>query len=189
MHKRQAGNATLIIIIVLVVLALGGASLLVWSRQNNKSNVSDTSKDSTTLTTPKLAEKKENTTESILGVELLLQHSGDQDLLPSETPATFVEYMAARLNDFDCDFNENPSAGFAISKISPRFVAGGVGCLGGAATVWYLTTAGWEELGYQSHVPCSKLVELAIPSDFLSECYDDASAGEEVIANPNGSLN
>jgi len=189
MYKRQSGNATLIIIIVLVVLTLAGAGWLVWSRQNNKSNDADTAKNISTLTTPKVVEKEEDTTESIIEVELLLQHSGDQDLLPSETAATFVEYMTERLNDFDCDFNENPSAGFTISKISPRFVAGGIGCLGGASTVWYLTTAGWEELGFQSQVPCSKLVELAIPSDFLSECYDDTSAGEEIISNPNGPLN
>lgn len=188
MYKRQSGNANLIIIIVLVALAVISAGVLVWSRQD-KNKKDDASSDSTVLTTPKVAEKEEDVEETILEVDLMLQHSGDEDLLPAETPETFVEYMQARLNDFDCDFNENPNAGFTISKISPRFIAGGVGCLGGAATVWYLTTAGWEELGYQSHVPCSKLSELAIPSDFLAECYDDSSETEEVIANPNGPLN
>ncbi|MEK7471803.1 MAG: hypothetical protein AAB624_01010 [Patescibacteria group bacterium] len=189
MHKRQSGNANLIIIIVLVVLAVIGAGLFLWSRQDDKNDNADTESDSTTITTPIIAEKEEDTTETILDVELLLQRSGYEDLLPAETPATFKEYIAARLNDFDCDFVESPSGGYTITKISPRFVAGGIGCLGGAATVWYLTTAGWEELGFQSYVPCTTLVEFAIPSEFLNDCYDDSSPGEEIIPNPNGPLN
>lgn len=188
MHKRQSGSATLVIIVVLVSLGVIGAGLFVWSRQGDKTSNVDTSTDSTTIIVPKIAEK-EDTAETILEVELLLQRSGDEDMLPAETPETFVEYMTARLNDFDCDFVESPTAGFTISKISPRFVAGSISCMGGAAAVWYLTTAGWEELGYQSNVPCSQLVELAIPSDFLAECYDDGSPGEEIIPNPNGPLN
>lgn len=189
MHKRQSGSANLIIIIALVVLVVLGAGWLVWSRQDDNSNDTEVTTDSTTQVTPKLVEKEEDKAETILEVELLLQHSGDEDLLPTETAATFIEYMASRLNDFECDYVESPSAGFGITKISPRFVSGSISCLGGAATVWYLTTAGWEELGYQSYVPCSRLAELAIPSDFLSECYDDTSPGEEIIPNPNGPLN
>lgn len=185
--RKQSGNLYLIIIILVAIMVIG-SGIFVWSRKDSK-NTEDKKKDTSQVETPTLAEKEEDVTETITEVDLLLQHYGDQELLPSETPATFIDYISTRLNDFDCDFSENSEAGFKISKISPRFVAGSIGCLGGAATAWYLTTAGWEELGYQSHVPCSKLEELAIPSDFLAECYDDTSEGEEVLPNPNGPLN
>lgn len=178
----------MIIIITFVVLAIAGAAFFVWGRKDESSKQS-TQSNTTSTTKPKVVEKSEVVPESILEVELLLQRTGDEELLPGETALTFKQYMKSRLNDFDCDFTESPAAGFTISKISPRFVAGRISCLGGASTVWYLTTAGWEELGFQSQVPCSKLSEYAIPSDFLSECYDDTSPNEEVVANPNGPLN
>lgn len=189
MHRRQSGNANLIIIIVLVVLVVSGAGLFVWSRQDKKTANTDESTATTSLGTPAIADKDEKIAESILEVEIMLQRPGDEELLPAVTPATFVEYMNVKLNDFDCDFGEFPEGGYSVTKISPRFIAGGLGCGGGASIVWYLTTAGWEELGFQAQVPCSRIVELAIPSEFMSECYDDASPGEEVIANPNGPLN
>lgn len=188
MYKRQSGNVALIVLAVLVVLGLIGAGIFVWSRQDKKIET-NTSQESSTEVVPTTVEKVENVTETIVDVDLLLQHSGDEALLPAETPSSFVEYIKTRLHDFDCDFSENPDAGFVVSKISPRFISGGVSCMGGAGTVWYLTTAGWEELGFQSLVPCSKLVELAIPADFLSNCYDDASQDQETISNPNGLLN
>lgn len=189
MYRRESGNANVIIIIVFVALAIVGAGLFVWSRQDKKTVEKDSSSESTSLGTPAIADKEEDTVETILEVDLLLQRVGDEDLLPAETPATFVEYMTVKLNDFDCDYDEFPEGGFSVSKISPRFIAGGLGCGGGAGIVWYLTTAGWEELGFQSYVPCSELVQLAIPSEFLAECYDDSSVDEPIIPNPNGPLN
>jgi hypothetical protein len=186
--KRQTGNVALIAVILIVAVGLIAAGIFVWSRQDKKVDTNPT-QENNAVVTPKTKEKTEDEAETITKVDLLLQRSGDEDLLPAVTPSTFVEYIKGRLNDFECDFSESPNGGFTISKISPRFVEGSIGCLGGASAVWYLTTAGWEEFGFQSMVPCSKLSELAIPSDFMAECYDDSSSGQETIANPNGKLN
>lgn len=189
MYKKQAGSAQLIIVIVLVVLLSVGAGLFVWNRQNKEDTAKKESKNTSTSTIHKIAVKEKDTTETITEVDLTLQRTGDVALLPSVTPESFVEYMTTKINDFECDFELYPAGGFNVVKISPRFVEGGIGCEGGAGIVWYLTTAGWEELGFQSYVPCSTLVEYAIPSEFIESCYDDTSENEEVIDNPNGPLN
>ncbi len=189
MYKRQSGNVALIVVVVLVILGLIGAGIFVWSRQEGKDSTDDSSQKATTEVVARTVEKSTNEVETIVDVDLLLQYPGDESLLPVGTPETFVAYMKTKLHDFDCNFEENSGAGFNITKISPRFVKGGVGCMGGAGTVWYLTTAGWEELGFQSMIPCSTLVELAIPSEFIDSCYDDSKPGEETVSNPNGVMN
>ena len=188
MNKKQSGNVVVIVLIVVVILALIGAGFYVWSR-NDKKEETNTTQESSTEVVPRTIEKTKDTTEVITNVDVLLQIPGDETKLPPETPDSFVEYIKTKLIDFDCDYTENENAGITVSRVSPRFASGGVGCMGGAGTVWYLTTVGWEELGYQSMIPCSTLVELAIPSEFMAECYDDNSPDQETIANPNGKLN
>lgn len=192
MKRRQSGNAAIIVLVVVTALLIIGVGIFVWQRQNNQPVEVETSDETSNSAeieeAKKTVEKTEPEPEVITEVSLTLQHVGDELKLPDVTPESFVEYMKIRLNDFVCDFVEFPNGGFNVTKISNRFVAGGIGCEGGAATIWYLTGIGWDELGYQSEVPCSSLVERAIPSDFLAQCYDDANP-EAIIDNPNGPLN
>jgi len=124
----------------------------------------------------------------ITEVDLLLQRPGDGSKMPIVTPKSFVTFIESKLGAFECDFDEFPEGGYTISKISDEFIGGSLSsCGGGAAIVWFLDASGWQELGYQSPVPCSELVASKIPSDFLAECYDDADA-ESILGNPNGPL-
>ena len=130
--------------------------------------------------TPALETSKTNITE----VDLLLKKLGDESLLPEVASDSFVEYMKEKLSVFEC---ESETGGITVSKVSSEFVSGGGGCEGGFyAAFWYKIDGEWQELGAQDTIPCTKVVETAIPIEFIDGCFDETTG--TTIANPNGSI-
>lgn len=205
MQKNQ-GNLVVVILIVIAALALitGGGYLVIHSRAKQKTPTVSTSptaqqtKDTSTAdqtkpadaaAAPSDSETKDTTDpKKITDVQITLKVPGDESKLPAvDTPASFVSYMKTKLEGFDCDFTQFPEGAYYVSKINANFIKGSFGCGGGAAITWYLENGTWQELGYQSYVPCKDLVTHKIPSDFISDCYDEAKP-DAVLSNPNGPL-
>lgn len=145
------------------------------------------------------------------GNEISLARPGDEKKLPSNTPASFVNYMRQILID------NQPENGcetlYKITRLSNVNIEGGIGsintttldrgsydvdedagCGGGAHGYWYLKDGVWDLLGLQGSINCETLDETTIYSEFVQSCYDaelDKSDGDESYGNqpnPNGSI-
>jgi len=132
---------------------------------------------------PALEETVPTVVSKITKVNLLLKESGDEAQLPENTPISFVDYMKERLATFNCD---TEAGGYTIKIISEEFVGGSVGCDGGFSAVWYAQSDIWQEFGAQDTAPCSDIIRLKIPEEFIATCLDLDTASEK--KNPNGSI-
>lgn len=191
MQKNNKGFAPPAIVgMVLVAVVILFAGWYVYkSGKDDKPAESAKTSESTASADQAATSESKPAPKVITEVDLLLQKPGDGAKLPDVTPGSFVTFVEFKLSTFECDFDEFPEGGYSIQKISDEFISGSLSsCGGGAAIVWYLNAEGWQELGFQSPVPCSELAATKIPSDFLAECYDDVDA-ESILLNPNGPLN
>lgn len=208
MKLNQKGAVDFIFLAVLAVL-VAAAAFTLWKISQTDETVSDTQANiSSSSSLPVADESTENSEPAetstndevpagVIEVELELTELADIELLPDETPASFVAYMQDRLRQ------NTPNEGgcitlFSISAISAVNVSGGVGvveageqnsasnCGGGAKVVWYFQDGIWKEDGFQAAPDCSDLAQTTIASDYVSGCYDPES--QEIIDSPNPSI-
>jgi len=202
MKTNQRGALDIMFVFLLVVLvAVGG--FVGWRVLDADKTVSQTAANtedgSSVPIDSNTKEANQEASDSVAILELDspidLTQPSDTDKLPSQTPASFIEFMKTELDQEPDEFNcisaysvtrvSNVNISGSIGSVDPSTMESGDSCFGGAILIWYFMNNQWDSSGFQAVPECVEIAKTTIYSEFLQTCSDKEFNN---INNPNGSI-